>query len=160
MIDFRSGREPKSSSFDYISIRIAAPPEVVFSFFTDPVKMVQWKGMDAALDPRPGGIYRVTMGDDGPVMSGAYVELEPYERLVFLFGWEDGRHSMAPSSTRVEVTLTPEGHGTRVILRHLELPTTEAIDQHQQGWVHFLGELARVVVPGAGHGAPEPEAGA
>ena len=25
MIDFRSGREPKSSSFDYISIRIAAP---------------------------------------------------------------------------------------------------------------------------------------
>src|ERR671910_791250 len=28
MIDFRSGREPKSSSFDYISIRIAAPEEI------------------------------------------------------------------------------------------------------------------------------------
>jgi len=28
MIDFRSGREPKSSSFDHISIRIAAPEEV------------------------------------------------------------------------------------------------------------------------------------
>src|SRR4026208_1816587 len=27
MIDFRSGREPKSSSFDYISIRIASPEE-------------------------------------------------------------------------------------------------------------------------------------
>jgi len=25
MIDFRSGREPKSSSFDYIQIRIASP---------------------------------------------------------------------------------------------------------------------------------------
>ena len=28
MIDFRSGREPKSSSFDYISIRIASPEEI------------------------------------------------------------------------------------------------------------------------------------
>ena len=28
MIDFRSGREPKSSSFDYISIRIACPEEI------------------------------------------------------------------------------------------------------------------------------------
>ncbi len=28
MIDFRSGREPKSSSFDYIAIRLAAPEEI------------------------------------------------------------------------------------------------------------------------------------
>jgi DNA-directed RNA polymerase subunit beta' len=28
VIDFRSGREPKSSSFDFISIRIAAPDEI------------------------------------------------------------------------------------------------------------------------------------
>jgi DNA-directed RNA polymerase subunit beta' len=28
MIDFRSGREPKSSSFDYIAIRIASPEEI------------------------------------------------------------------------------------------------------------------------------------
>ena len=28
MIDFRSGHEPKSSSFDYISIRIASPEEI------------------------------------------------------------------------------------------------------------------------------------
>ncbi|MGH7584265.1 MAG: hypothetical protein ACREL5_13675, partial [Gemmatimonadales bacterium] len=28
MIDFRSGREPKSSTFDFISIRIASPEEI------------------------------------------------------------------------------------------------------------------------------------
>ena len=28
MIDFRSGHEPKSSSFDYIQIRIASPEEI------------------------------------------------------------------------------------------------------------------------------------
>ncbi|HEX9166806.1 MAG TPA: hypothetical protein VF862_12915, partial [Gemmatimonadales bacterium] len=28
MIDFRSGREPKNSTFDHIAIRIAAPEEI------------------------------------------------------------------------------------------------------------------------------------
>ena len=28
MIDFRSGREPKNASFDYIQIRIASPEEI------------------------------------------------------------------------------------------------------------------------------------
>ena len=38
-------------------VRIAARPETVFAFFTDPVKMLRWKGISATLDPRPGGIY-------------------------------------------------------------------------------------------------------
>ena len=38
-------------------VRIEARPETVFAFFTDPAKMVQWKGVDALLDPRPGGLY-------------------------------------------------------------------------------------------------------
>ena len=40
-------------------VRIAATPETVFGFFTDPEKMTRWKGTTAKLDPRPGGIYRV-----------------------------------------------------------------------------------------------------
>ena len=49
------------SSRDFVEreIRVAAPPETVFAFFTDADKMVQWKGSEAQLDPRPGGIYRV-----------------------------------------------------------------------------------------------------
>ena len=42
-------------------IRIAAPPDVIFGFFTDPEKMIRWKGTTAELDPRPGGIYRVNV---------------------------------------------------------------------------------------------------
>jgi uncharacterized protein YndB with AHSA1/START domain len=143
-----------------LDVFIAASPQTVWQFWIDPERMCEWWGIKAELDPHPGGIYRVTMSDDGPVMSGAYVDLDPYERLVFLFGWEDGRHGIAPRSTRVEVRLTPEGNGTRLILRHCELPTDEAIDQHQQGWVHFLGELARMAGPAGDHGDPAPEAGA
>jgi uncharacterized protein YndB with AHSA1/START domain len=43
-------------------IRIAARPETVFSYFTDPSKMVEWFGVEAMLDPRPSGICRITFG--------------------------------------------------------------------------------------------------
>ncbi len=35
--------------------RIAAPPEVVFPYFTDPALIVTWMGDRADLDPQPGG---------------------------------------------------------------------------------------------------------
>lgn len=63
-------------------VRIAARPETVFSFFTDPVKFIRWKGIKATLDPRPGGIYRVDInGRD--VVRGEYVEITSYSRVVF-----------------------------------------------------------------------------
>ena len=66
-------------------VRIAASPETVFSFFTDPDQMVRWKGKAATLDPRPGGIYRVDMnGSD--IARGEYVEVEPPSRVVFTWG--------------------------------------------------------------------------
>lgn len=40
-------------------VRIAAPPEVVFAYFTDPIRIVSWMGVSALLDPRPGGTFRV-----------------------------------------------------------------------------------------------------
>jgi uncharacterized protein YndB with AHSA1/START domain len=44
-------------------IRIAAPPELVFAFFTDPELHARWLGREATLDPRPGGVYRCVVHD-------------------------------------------------------------------------------------------------
>ena len=44
------------------SVRIAAPPEVVFPYFTDPQLMVTWIGERADLDARPGGTFAVDFG--------------------------------------------------------------------------------------------------
>ena len=44
--------------------------------------MVQWKGVDAALDPRPGGLYRVNVTCRETAI-GEYVEVTPYSRIVF-----------------------------------------------------------------------------
>jgi uncharacterized protein YndB with AHSA1/START domain len=121
-------------------VRINARPETVFAFFTDPVKMMQWKGTDAALDPRPGGVYRVNVTGSA-IAVGEYVEIVPYTRIVFTWGWEGEGHPVPPGSTLVEVTLIPDGDATIVRLRHSGL-TGEGVLQHAEGWEHYLPRLA------------------
>jgi len=130
-------------------VRIAARPETVFPFFTDPDKMVQWKGRQAELDPRPGGVYRVEINDQA-IARGEYVEVDPPSRVVFTWGWEgqeSGPHADPPGSSRVEVSLEPDGDGTLVRLRHLDLPE-ESREIHGQGWDLYLGRLAAVAAGG------------
>jgi hypothetical protein len=38
-----------------VSVHVAAQPETVFPFFTDPARYVQWMGGGATLEPVPGG---------------------------------------------------------------------------------------------------------
>jgi uncharacterized protein YndB with AHSA1/START domain len=117
----------------------------VWRYWTDPQRMCDWWGSAAELDPRPGGTCRIEMGD-GPTMRGEYVELVPYERIVFTFGWEviDGAPPVAPGSTQVEVTLATEGGDTILTLRHSGLPAAHA-DEHRAGWGHFLPRLADAI---------------
>jgi uncharacterized protein YndB with AHSA1/START domain len=127
---------------DYVEreVQINARPETVFAFFIDPAKMVRWKGVDAMLDPRPGGIYQVNVTGTA-IARGEYLEVVPYTRIVFTWGWLDEGHPVPPGSTTVEVSLEPVGNGTRVRLRHSGL-TGEAALQHTEGWEHFLPRLA------------------
>jgi uncharacterized protein YndB with AHSA1/START domain len=128
-------------------VRIAAAPETVWSFWTDAALLCSWFGVDAQAEAEPGGVFRVMMSKDGPVIRGAYLELDPYSRLVFSFGWEhvaDGE-AMAPGTTRVEVTLTPIGADTDLVLTHHGLPADQ-VDAHRAGWEKFVGiELAKAV---------------
>ncbi|MBI4220033.1 MAG: SRPBCC domain-containing protein [Chloroflexi bacterium] len=128
-----------------VSVRIDARPEIVFSFFTDPARMVRWKGRSAQLDPRPGGIYRVDInGRD--IASGKYVEISPYSRIVYTWGWEAPGSPVPPGSSTIEVSFRPDGAGTIVTLVHKDLPAP-ARQQHEMGWQHYL---ARLVKAGAG----------
>lgn len=131
------------------TLRIDARPETVWRYWTDPVRMAQWWGAAADLDPRPGGVYVVEMEPGGPLMRGEYVELVPHERLVFSFGWDptDTGPVVPPGSSRVEITLEPDGPGTVLTLRHTGLPAA-AGEEHDRGWAHFLGRLAVVAASG------------
>ncbi len=125
------------------TIRIDASPERVWAYFTDAEKLARWWG-SAEADARPGGLLRVAMdGGPDPVMRGEFVELLPYELLVFTFGWEPGPGvpDVAPGGSRVEVELTPDGDGTVVTLRHSGLPATLR-GETTDGWRVVLRRLA------------------
>jgi uncharacterized protein YndB with AHSA1/START domain len=132
-------------------VRIAAPPDVVFAYFTDPARIVHWIGVAALVDPRPGGSFRIDVnGRD--VVLGEYVEVQPPHRVVFTWGYEGAERPVAAGSTRVEVTLEPDGEGTLLTLTHHGLPE-RARDAHSEGWAHYLARLAPVA---AGH-PPDPD---
>jgi uncharacterized protein YndB with AHSA1/START domain len=120
-------------------VRIEAPPEIVFAHFTDPARMAQWMGTDAMLDPRPGGRCRLTMAG-GAVISGQFVEVAPYSRVVFTWGWEADLFAVPPASTRVDVSLVPDGDATVVRIVHRELPQV-AVPAHKAGWEHYSERL-------------------
>src|SRR5919204_1451791 len=102
-------------------VRVAARPETVFPFFTDPARMVRWKGVEADLDARPGGIYRVNV-TGREVARGQYVEVVPNRRVVFTWGWEGAGSTLPPGASTVEVDLIPDGDGTIVRLTHRDPP--------------------------------------
>jgi uncharacterized protein YndB with AHSA1/START domain len=136
--------EPEGDESVEVETRVQASPDIVFSFFTDPQKYARWQGQRAELDPRPGGRYRVDM-DGTNVARGEYVEVDPPHRVVFTWGFE-GNAGLPPGSSRVEVTLIPDGDGTIVRLRHTGLPDPNARAQHRAGWQQYSQRLAEVFV--------------
>jgi uncharacterized protein YndB with AHSA1/START domain len=152
--------QPEVATVVEREIRIAARPEIVFEFFVDPEKMKQWKGRQAELDPRPGGIYRVEINEQA-IARGEYVEIDAPSRVVFTWGWEgqeagDGEHAVPPGSSRIEVDLTPDGDGTLVRLRHFDLPE-QSREIHGEGWDLYLGRLAKAAA--GEHPGAEPKQG-
>ena len=130
--------------------RVQAPPETVFAYFTNPDKYRRWKGLDADLDPRPGGTYRVTMAPDVRV-RGEYLAVEPPERIMLTWGFESaldlprGLKQVPPGSSTVEFRFFPDGDGTIIRVRHLGLPTELAHWAHGLGWKSYLSRLDAVL---------------
>ncbi len=119
------------------SVRIAAPPEVVFPYFTDPQLMVTWIGERADLDARPGGMFAVDVG--GAAARGNYIAVEPPHRVVFTWGIPEDA-TMPPGSSTVEVELVADGTDTIVNLTHRDLPPDRE-PSHLEGWERCLGTL-------------------
>ena len=124
--------------FAEIQVRIEAKPETVFGFLTDPARVLQWMGVDAALDCRPGGAFRIKV-TGRETATGEFVEVKPYERIVMTWGWDSG--PVLPGSTRVEIDLTADGDATILRLRHHGLDA-EGMTSHEEGWTHYMDRLA------------------
>jgi uncharacterized protein YndB with AHSA1/START domain len=134
-------------------VQIDASPETVFAFFTEPDKLTRWLATEATLDPRPGGINHQTHPGDadnpgGPYhMRGEFVEVSPPSRVVFTWGFENPDVGVGPGASTVEVTLAPDGDGTRLRLVHRDLPEATR-GSHDAGWEEMLGRLATAAAGG------------
>ncbi len=73
------------------------------------------------------------------VASGAYITVEPPDRVVFSWGIA-GSDELPSGGSTVEVVLTADGDDTMVVLTHRSLPSTH-IGSHRAGWEHRLGRL-------------------
>jgi uncharacterized protein YndB with AHSA1/START domain len=123
------------------TIRIAAPPTVVFPYLIDPPLLARWIGDAAGSAPEPGGPFALAITDAKSV-RGQFLAVDPPKRVVFTWG-VPGSDVLPPGSTTVEIVLTPDGDDTVVELTHRDLPPSEA-PSHQAGWTGLLDVLARV----------------
>ncbi|WP_193128517.1 SRPBCC family protein [Gulosibacter sediminis] len=135
------------------SISIEAPPETVFEYLITNEGMTAWMGQFADLDPTPGGKFAVDIA--GHPVRGEYLRVEPPHFVAMSWGFAGSEDLPAGAST-VEFRLTAISGGTRVDLRHFDLPDA-SVRGHADGWANFLPRLAIVGAGGdAGHDAWQP----
>src|SRR5262245_36693922 len=98
-------------------VRISAPPATVFAYWVEADRLATWMGRTVSIDARPGGAYRIDYnGTD--IAAGTVLEIDPPRRLVLSWGWEQSDDPVPPGASIVEVTLSPDGDGTLLRLRH------------------------------------------
>jgi uncharacterized protein YndB with AHSA1/START domain len=124
-----------------VEVRIQAPADLVFSYFTDPTRYVQWMGRSAVIEPWRGGRYYVLVRP-GVDAIGEFVVVDPPHRLVFT--WGSDAQQIPISATTVEVTFTQEADGTLVRLRHYGIDRAEQRAKNTGGWTIYLTRLAGV----------------
>jgi uncharacterized protein YndB with AHSA1/START domain len=132
--------------------RVSAPPSAVYAYLTDSERWARWQGVDATIEARPGGLFRILM-PAGQTARGQFVELVPDRRVVFTWGFVDAP-GIPPGSTTVEIDLIPDGDATLVRLTHRGL-TDEDVAIHRAGWEHYVPRLAAV----ASGADPDPDRG-
>ncbi|HEY2800630.1 MAG TPA: SRPBCC domain-containing protein [Chthoniobacterales bacterium] len=132
---------------------INAPRDRVYAAWTDPAQLKEWFGPEDVqtlifrADVRVGGRYRWDLrSPDGEEMTafGEYRELVPGRKIVFTWKWDDDENWAAHDSL-VMVELSDHDRGTNVRLTHVQLPSEESRDRHNEGWNSLLDKLEKFV---------------
>ncbi|MEV4787238.1 SRPBCC domain-containing protein [Streptomyces tuirus] len=125
----------------------------VFRELTDPRELARWWGPDGFTIPsvesdlRPGGTYRIAMRPpEGELfyLVGEFLEVEPPERLVYTFRWEDPD----PEDRETVVTLSLhdiDAARSELVLDQGEFASERRRALHEEGWSQGLGKLGELL---------------
>jgi uncharacterized protein YndB with AHSA1/START domain len=156
--------EPRGAGSSEYGIRITrvfdAPRDRLWAEWTQPESFADWYGgprcevpLDSvSMDVRPGGRWRLTMfaPPDGRRIDwrGAYLEVEPPERLVFTVNDDPS----VDAYETVTVVLTDLGDGrTEMLFEQRGGMSPEQYERATEGWGGFFDYLDErlAVTPGA-----------
>jgi glutathione S-transferase len=130
---------------------INAPRARIYQAWTDPAQLKEWFGPENVrmrnftADARVGGKYRWDLlNQEGEEMSvfGEYRELIAGKKIVFTWKWDDDEAWETKNSV-VTIELSDRDGGTEIKLTHVQLPSEESRDRHNEGWNSVLDRLEK-----------------
>jgi|GEM_PF-322698 len=130
-----------------------APRPLVFASWTEAERLGAWFApagfdvVDAAVDPRPGGRFRVAYrSPEGElyVERGEFIEVVAPERLRFSL-INEGQHGEVNFSTEVQVAFHERDGKTTVAFRQTGFATRKLMDSVGEGWGTCLEKLDRTL---------------
>jgi uncharacterized protein YndB with AHSA1/START domain len=138
-----------------------AAPEKVFAAFSEARLVRQWLSPSPEItltllqfDFRVGGAYRFAYhlpAGESVIVGGVYRAIEPPSKIVFSWVIEPPDEH-AGIESEVTVTITRDGAGAELLIRHDKLGRADAVERHAVGWHGALGQLAALPeMQGAGH---------
>lgn len=133
----------------------AAPRDLVFEAWTDPVHLTSWYPNPEFANPEPitvdlrvGGAWRVNMVIDNEtsyITGGIYREIVKNERIVFTWGAPDGWPEIDPEHPEEAPLATLDFRdgepGTTIVDFHLDIPEAKFHPFMQQGWSETIDRL-------------------
>ncbi len=128
-----------------------APPEAVFSLWSDSAHVKAWWRPEGFTTPvfemdfRVGGAYRycICRGEQQSWAQGEYRVIDPPHCIVMSFRWDSGDPAH-DRETLITVTFAPEGESaTLMTFRQAPFDTDAARHSHGQGWGQVLDAFGR-----------------
>ena len=110
-----------------VSEVIPAAPEVIYAAWLSSDEHSRMTGVHAKVSAKVGEAFEAWDG----YIQGTNLELEPPGRI--LQRWRTSEFEEADKDSILEILLEAEGNGTRVTIRHSDLPDHGM--QYQQGWI-------------------------
>jgi len=133
--------------------RIAARPSIVFDALTTADGIAAWWGPDelpaieAEIDPRVGGAYRVrfrTFDGREHEACGECLEVVRPSRLVMSWRWAlGGDPAEFGRVSRIEIDVKATKYGAELTFTHADLSNAASQRSHEGGWTGSLAKLVR-----------------
>jgi activator of HSP90 ATPase len=119
-----------------VSTFLPAPPWRVYEAWLDGTEHGLFTGGPATGEPAVGGAFTAWDG----YIQGRNLALEPYCRIVQ--AWRTTEFPAGSPDSCLEVLLDAEEAGTRLTLRHSEIPEGQG-EEYKQGWLDYYFEPMR-----------------